>query len=309
MSKSAAEYIGNINSFLKLAKNEKLSEPPAKISLFVPFAQASISDFNMMIIGSRPSSGRTLFINELLIANTIFRKQSDTFSIQHPRRSLAYFLTENPENYFNKLISGILGINQAMLTLNDHFRSSDELRSNIIALDTDFRIRPLFFEFSLPSDINEFIAAIESDINTCHPDYIFIDGLEALAQPEKREYDLHGTRNIDVWLDACLELNRKHSIPFVITRLLNPQNDRSFDLFQPVFSDFNSSTIDSSCDIVISMVRPSLYGIHDKSDSCKYEKNLQFLGHRDRTGVLSNKYQCEINTEIPQIIFPNKSIL
>lgn len=306
MSKSAAEYVGNVFSFLNLDKNEELSESPINNSLLIPFVQCCVSDFNLMIIGSRPSSGRTLFINELLIANTLFRNQSNSYSILQPRRSLAYFLTENPGNYFNKLISGVLNINQATLKWNDHFRSSDELRSNIIALDTELRLRPLFFDFFLPSGLNEFIAAIESDINTCHPDFIFIDGLEVLAQPEQREYDLHETRNIDIWLDACLELNRKHSIPFVITRLLNPQNDRSFDLFQPVFSDFNSSSIDSSCDIVLSMVRPSLYGINDESDKFKNEKSLQILVHRDRSGSLSGKFQCEIVSEIPRMIFPEK---
>ena len=309
MSKSAAEYIGNIASFLQLDKNEELSEPPVKINLSIPFAQTGVSDFNLMIIGSRPSSGRTLFLNELLIANTIFRNQSDTYSIQHPRRSLAYFLTEKRGNYFNKLISGVLGINQAILKWNDHFRSSDELRSKIITLDTDLRLSPLFFEFFLPSGINEFITAIESDITTYQPDFIFIDGLEVLAQPEKREYDLHGTRNIDSWLDACLELNRKHTIPFVITRLLNPQNDRSFDLVQPVFSDFNSSSVDSSCDIVLSMIRPALYGIHDDIDKFKIDKTLLFLIHRDRTGTLSGKYQCEIDIEIPRIVFPKKNYI
>jgi hypothetical protein len=307
MSKSVTEYIGTMISFLNLDKKEEHSELPVKSNLLIPFAQTSVSDFNMMIIGSRPSSGRTLFINEMLIANTFFRNKSDSYSIQQPSRSLAYFLTEKPDNYFNKLISGVLGINKATLKWNDHFRSSDVLRSEIIALDTQLRLHPLFLEFFLPYVLNEFIAAIESDISTCHPDYIFIDGLEILAQPETREYDLHGTRNIDVWLDACLELNRKHSIPFVITRLLNPQNDRSFDLFQPVFSDFNSSSIDSSCDIVISIVRPELYGIYNESDRFKNEKTLQFLVHRDRTGSLSGIYHCEIDSEIPRIVFPIKN--
>ena len=309
MSKSATEYIGYVTSFLNLDKKVELSKSPVKTSLLIPFTQTCVSDFNLMIIGSRPSSGRTLFLNELLIANTIFRNQSDTYSIQHPRRSLAYFLTEKPGNYFNKLISGVLGTNQATLKWSDHFRSSDELRSKIITLDTELRLRPLFFEFFLPSGINEFIAAIESDINTCQPDFIFIDGIEALAQPEKREYDLHGTRNIDSWLDACLELNRKHSIPFVITRLLNPQNDRSFELFQPVFSDFNSSTIDSSSDIVLSLVRPALYVMYDESDRFKDEKTLQFLVHRDRTGTLSGIYRCTIDIEIPKMVFPGKNYI
>jgi len=307
MPKSSTGYIGTVFNFLNLDKKEDLSKLPNKDSLFIPFTQSYVSDFNLMIIGSRPSSGRTLFINELLIANTFFRNKFDSYSVQQPRPSLAYILTENPGNYFNKLISGVLNINQATLNWNDHFRSSDELRSNIIALVTELRFCPLFFEFFLPSGINEFISAIESDINICHPDFIFIDGLEALAQPEKREYDLHGTRNIESWLDACLVLNRKQSIPFVITRLLNPQNDRSFDLFQPVFSDFNSSSIDSSCDIVISIVRPVLYGIHDESNGCKNEKTLKFLIHRDRTGSLSGIYHCEIDSEIPRIVFPIKN--
>jgi len=147
MSKSVTEYIGTMISFLNLDKKEEHSELPVKSNLLIPFAQTSVSDFNMMIIGSRPSSGRTLFINEMLIDNTFFRNKSDTYNVQQPRRSLAYFLTENPGNYFNKLISGVLNINQATLKWNDHFRSSDELRSNIIAIDTELRLRPLFFDF------------------------------------------------------------------------------------------------------------------------------------------------------------------
>jgi hypothetical protein len=250
-----------------------------------------------------------LFLNELLIANTIFRSTENRFENPEPCRSLAYFLTENPVSYFNKLIPGILGINQETLRWNKFFRESAEFRSSIHDLDIVLPLRPLFLEFSLPAGLEEFRAAIESDIKASNPDFIFIDGLEILAQPEKREYELHGTRNIDVWLDACLELNRKHSIPFVITRLLNPQNDRSFEIFQTVFSDFNSSTIDSACDIVVSIARPALYGIQDESDRNSQEKTVQFLVHRDRTGTLSGEYRCEVESEIPRMVFPEKNCL
>jgi hypothetical protein len=309
MPKSTREHIGKVFSFLKLDKNEDFSDSSNKKSLLIPFAQSRISGFNIMIIGSRPSNGRTLFLNELLIANTIFRSTGNSFESPEPCRSLAYFLTENPVNYFNKLIPGILGINQETLRWNSRFRESTEFQSNILDLDATLPRRPLFLEFSLPAGIDKFRTAIESDIKSCNPDFIFIDGLEVLAQPEKLEYDYHGTRNIDVWLDACLELNRKRSIPFVITRLLNPQNDRAFDLFQPVFSDFNSSTIDSACDIVVSMLRPALYGIQDESDRNNQEKTVQFLVQRDRTGMISGKYKCEIESEIPRMVFPEKNCL
>ena len=309
MPKSTSEHIGKVFSFLNLDKNEDFSESSNKKSLLIPFAQTRVTGFNIMIIGSRPSNGRTLFINELLIANTIFRLTENRFETLEPCRSLAYILTENPVNYFNNLIPGILGINQETLRWNKHFRESVEFRSSIHDLDFVFPRRQLFLEFSLPAGLEEFRAAIESDIKASNPDFIFIDGLEILAQPEKREYELHGARNIDAWLDACLELNAKHSIPFVITRLLNPQYDRSFDLFQPVFSDFNSSAIDSACDIVVSMVRPALCGIQDESDRNNQKNTVRFLVHRDRTGTLSGKYQCEIDVEVPRIVFPEKDYI
>ena len=306
MPKSAIEHIGKVFSFLNLDKNDDFSESSTKNGLLIPFAQTRVSNFNMMIIGSRPSNGRTLFLNELLIANTIFRFTENRFETPEPQRSLAYFLTENPVNYFNKLIPGILGINQETLRWNKYFRESADFHLKILELDSLLPRRPLFIEFRLPNGVDEFKTAIESDIKFCNPDFIFIDGLETLALPEKSEFDNHGTRNIDTWLDACLELNAKHSIPFIVTRLLTPQNDRSFDLFQPVFSDFNSSSIDSACDIVVSMVRPALCGT-DESFKGNNEKTVQFLVHRDRTGTLSGDYKCEIESEIPKMVFPEKN--
>ncbi len=309
MSKTIKEHIGTLINFLKLDNEENFPESSAKKGLLIPFAQTRITDFNLMIIGSRPSSGRTLFLNELMIANTIFRSSDFSYDAPEPSRSLAYFLTENPANYLNKLIPAILDINQETLLWNSHFRDSAEFKHYISVLDATLSRRPLFLEFNLPPALDEFVTAIESDIETCNPAFIFIDGIEALAQPENREYENHGTRNIDLWLDACLQLSTKHSIPFVITRLLNPQYDRSFDLYQPVFSDFNSSTIDSSCDIVISMVRPCLNGVSLEYDKLSNDRAVHFFVHRDRTGKLSGKYKCEIESEIPRMIFPSKNCL
>jgi len=309
MPKTTQEHIGTVFSFLALDKNEVFSESSTKKRLLIPFAQTKISDFNIMIIGSRPSSGRTLFLNELLIANVLLFPSDFMLDTPEPSRLLACFLTENPANYFNKFIPGILGVNQESLLCNRHFRDLAEFKLSIIELDATLSRRPLFLEFSLPSAINEFITAIEKDIETCNPDFIFIDGIEALAQPENREYENHGTRNIDLWLDACLQLSKKHSISFIITRLLNPQYDRSFDLYQPVFSDFNSSSIDSSCDIVVSMVRPCLNGVSHEFDKLSNDRAVHFSVHRDRTGKLSGKYKCEIESEILRIVFPKKNYI
>jgi hypothetical protein len=303
------EHIGTVFNFLALDKNEVFSESSTKKRLLIPFAQTRITAFNTMIIGSRPSSGRTLFLNELLIANALIYPSGFIIDSPEPSRLLAYFLTENPANYFNKFIPGIIGVNLESLSCNRHFRDSSEFKRSIIDLDATLSKRPLFLEFSLPSAIDEFITAIEKDIETCNPDFIFIDGIEALAQPENREYENHGTRNIDLWLDACLQLSKKHSIPFIITRLLNPQYDRSFDLYQPVFSDFNSSTIDSSCDIVVSMVRPCLNGVNPEYDRLSGDRAVHFFVHRDRTGNLSGKYKCEIEIEIPRMVFPKKDYI
>ena len=309
MPKTTQEHIGTLINFLSLGRKEVFSETPTKNGLLIPFAQTNVTYFNIMIIGSRPSSGRTLFLNELLIANTIFRATDNRFDVPEPCRTLTYFLTENPVNYFNKFIPGILDINQETLLWNSHFRESAEFQRDIIDLEATLSRHPLFLDFSLPSAIDEFVKAIESDIEACHPDFIFIDGIEALAQPENREYENHGTRNIDLWLDACLQLSSKHSISFIITRLLNPQYDRSFDLYQPVFSDFNSSSIDSSCDIVVSMVRPCLNGVNPEFDKLSNDRGIHFFVHRDRTGKLSGKYKCEIESEIPRIVFPKKNCI
>lgn len=302
MPKTIIEHIGNLSGFLNRENLENFSKSDTTKSLLIPIAKTRVKGFDVMIIGSRPCNGRTLFLNELLIANTVSRSTDSRLESTKPLRSLAYFLTEKLGNYFDKLISGFLNVKQENLRRNNHFH--DTLEFDINELKYILTPCPLYLEFILPSGLQEFTAAIETDIKSCNPDFIFIDGLEYLAKPEHREYDSHSTRNIDPWLDACLELSQRYSIPFIITRLLNPQYDRSFDLFQPVFSDFNSSTIDSACDIVISMVRPTLNGIDDKPDWLKNDKALQFMIHRDRTGTLSGKYQCEIDLGIPKIVFP-----
>ena len=308
MPKSAIDHIGSVYKYLKIDQEECLQESLKQNGLFIPFANAIVSDFNLMIIGSRPTNGRTLFTNELLISNTILNDRTCMQFGRQRKRTLAYFLTEKPANYFNKLITGILGVPRKRLMQMMTNPKQDIVSAEVHQLDFDFHLYPLFLEFNLPKGISEFVSKIESDIKECNPDYIFIDGLEILAQPEKRESEFNGTREIEGWLDACLEINKKHAIPFVVTRLLNPRNEALYDIFPTVLGDFNSSMIESACDIVISMARPSYYGMFDEQNNNKQDKTVQFIIHRDRSGTLTDKYQSEIDFEIPKLIFPKNNV-
>ena len=307
MPNSVIDHIGSVYKFLNIDQDAELQDSLERNELFIPFANTSVADFNLMIIGSRPTNGRTLFMNELIIANTLLNERS-LASDRKRKRILAYFLTEQPVNYFNKLITGKLSIPGSRLRQMMTNPKSDIVAAEVFQLDFDLHLYPLFVEFNLPRDIKEFTSRIESDIEACHPDFIFIDGLETLGIPEiKKESDYYrGVREIDIWLDACLEINRKHLIPFVITRLLIPFSEIMWDLHNPVLGDFNSGMIDSDCDMVIFMARPSYFGQYDEQNPQGQDKSIQFHILRDRSGTLSGKYQCEIDYEIPRMIFPKE---
>ncbi|MFZ4706185.1 MAG: DnaB-like helicase C-terminal domain-containing protein [Bacteroidales bacterium] len=305
MVKSIEELSGNLYSLFDLDRNNDESGLQKHEPLFIPFANESVSKFNIMIIGSRPSNGRTLLINEILIANSIIRPQTIFRRENEQTRSLAYFLTEQPKNYLKKLITGILETNRKDMLNNILDRMPDEQRFYLNRLTCHLMKCPLFIGSNLPSDLNDFRESIESDIEKCKPGFIFLDGLEHLAPFERNDFEDGGASNIDPFLRICVEISERHSIPFIISRLLTPRNDRAFDMFRPTFADFNSCTIDSDCDIVFSVVRTAYYNYYNEPEPIN-DTTVQFIIHRDRTGTLSGKYQSDIDCEVPRMIFPEK---
>lgn len=220
---------------------------------------------NLIVIGGRPSMGKTAFMTSILYN---FLKQD--------KKCLLFSLEMGISQYLKRLIAQVGEID--LFSLNDSEFLNDRKKEEIkTALDIISS-----FDLSIFDDTYK-IEEIFSRIETEKPEYVFIDYLQLLDTPRKKQRSEAIT---NIMLDLKKIAKENNCIVFISSQLSRALESR-FDK-RPMLSDLRESgDIENICDVVMFIYRDEYYKAYvDDEDYALNKGKAEIIVAKNKLGAV-----------------------